>query len=121
MLEDFDFIEREDVIAFDQIQDKDAKIVTEMLDALKIQYLSRPDDLIGCLVAQLRINDKPKSILKEGVPCRIITPRKQGWIKGKIKLSLQFIPDENDDLQISIPTSFENPLDEIRNTSTEYS
>jgi hypothetical protein len=38
----------------------------------------------------------------DGVPCEILTPN-QGWKKGKVKIALQFCPDE-----------IESPLDSIR-------
>ena len=38
----------------------------------------------------------------KGVPCEILTPN-QGWKKGKVKITLQFCPDE-----------IESPLDTIR-------
>lgn len=55
-------------------------------------------------------------MIKEGIPCQMMTPRRQGWMKGKVKLS--FIPDEvskTENPQTIL--SSENPLDEIRNTS----
>ena len=36
---------------------------------------------------------KFKKWLSEGVPCEILSPN-QNWQTGKIKISLQFIPDE---------------------------
>ncbi|AFZ33748.1 KGK family protein [Stanieria cyanosphaera PCC 7437] len=38
----------------------------------------------------------------DGVPCQLLTPN-QGWKKGKVKIVLQFSPDET-----------ESPLDPIR-------
>ena len=38
----------------------------------------------------------------EGVPCEVLAPN-QSWQKGKVKISLEFIPDE-----------IESPLDELR-------
>lgn len=38
----------------------------------------------------------------DGVPCQLLTPN-QGWRKGKVKIVLQFSPDET-----------ESPLDTIR-------
>lgn len=38
----------------------------------------------------------------EGVPCEVLSPN-QSWRKGKVKISLEFIPDE-----------VESPLDSVR-------
>ena len=36
---------------------------------------------------------KKKKWIDEGVPCKILSPN-QNWQKGKIKICLQFIPDQ---------------------------
>jgi hypothetical protein len=41
----------------------------------------------------------------DGVECEMLSPNKS-WRKGKVKISLEFIPDESDE--------YESPLDEIR-------
>ena len=38
----------------------------------------------------------------EGLPCEVLSPN-QSWRKGKVKISLEFIPDE-----------VESPLDSVR-------
>jgi hypothetical protein len=43
----------------------------------------------------------------DGADCNILSPGKN-WRKGKIKVSLEFIPDESEGLESS------SPLDEIR-------
>lgn len=45
---------------------------------------------------------KKEKWIDEGVPCKILSPN-QNWQTGKIKISLQFIPDET-----------ESVLDDIR-------
>ena len=109
MSENFQLVQIDDVIAFDQLQKADiAELVAEILETLETPYLFRADDFISSLVEQLSIDDKAKSILKEGIVCRTMSPSKQGWTKGRLKLGLQFIPDANKN---------SDPLDEIRNTS----
>ena len=119
MQDEIGIVQPEDIVAFDKIEGEDADFVRQILNALKMPYLSRSDNLIWRLIGQLNLNDSAKRIVENGLVCHIITPRKQGFIKGKVQLRLQFIPDEDDVPQI--PISFDNPLDEIRNTSTEYS
>ncbi|MDV2998819.1 MAG: hypothetical protein N5P05_000425 [Chroococcopsis gigantea SAG 12.99] len=46
--------------------------------------------------------EKQKRWITEGVDCTVLTPN-QGWQKGKIRLSVEFVPD-----------SVESPLHEIR-------
>lgn len=119
MQDEIGIVQPEDIVAFDKTEGEDADFVRQILSALKMPYLSRSDNLIRRLIGQLNINENAKKTLEDGLVCHIITTRKQGFINGKVKLSLQFIPDEADDTQISV--SFDNPLDEIRNTTTEYS
>lgn len=54
---------------------------------------------------------------KEGIPCRVMTTRKKGWQLGKIrlKLEIQFVPDNISDTSIE---HFDSPLDEIRSISS---
>ncbi len=109
MSDNFEIIHPDDVIAFDQLQEADiAELVAEILEALETPYLFRLDDFVSSLVDQISVSEEARAILKEGIICRVMTPRRQGWVKGKLKLGLQFIPDEN---------KISNPLDEIRNTS----
>jgi hypothetical protein len=120
MQDEIKTLQSEDIVAFDKIEGEEADFARRILNALKMPYLSRSDNFIRRLIDQLNLNDSAKKILEDGLTCHIITPRKQGAINGKIKLSLQFIPDENDDPQSPSPVSFDNPLDEIRNTISEY-
>ncbi len=76
----------------------------------------KADSFINSLIEKVNFLDDVKPMIKEGIPCQMMTPRRQGWMKGKVKLS--FIPDEvskTENPQTIL--SSENPLDEIRNTS----
>jgi KGK domain len=63
-----------------------------------------------------------KEIINDGVNCQILSPASQSWQKGKVKLALIFIPD--DELEVeqttSSPAHAKSPLEEIRqmNVST---
>jgi hypothetical protein len=88
MTEKSEFVQSDDVLSFEEEQGKEIVIFIE--------------DIINTL----------------GIPCQMMTPRRQGWMKGKVKLSLKFIPDEVNKTENSQVTfSSESPLDEIRNIS----
>lgn len=59
-------------------------------------------ELLGAFFSKWLNNDVGKKWLFEGTECQYLAPGKL-WKKGKIKISLEFIPDEA-----------ESPLDEIR-------
>ena len=59
-------------------------------------------ELLGALFLKWFNSDVGKKWLFEGTECQYLAPGKL-WKKGKIKISLEFIPDE-----------VESPLDEIR-------
>lgn len=119
MIEKSEIVQADDVISFEKKQDKETeRLIEDVLSTLEISALFRSDSFIDAVIEKINFLDDAKPMVTEGIPCRMMTPRKQGWINGKLKLSLEFIPDKNDDAQI--PISFDNPLDEIRNTSSEY-
>ena len=91
MQDEIKTLQSEDIVAFDKIEGEDAEFVRQILNALKMPYLSRSDNFIGRLINQLNINDMAKKTLADGLICHIITPRKQGFINGKIKLSLALL------------------------------
>jgi hypothetical protein len=116
MPEKFELVQVDDVLSLEEEQDEETeRLIEDILNTLEISALFRSDNFIDSLIEKTNFLDDAKPMVAEGIPCRMMTPRKQGWIKGKVKLSLQFIPDENDDSEISVP--FDNPLDEIRKTS----
>ena len=47
----------------------------------------------------------------DGMQCQIIGQNTEGWIKGKIKVCFEFIPDE----PITPKAPAESPLDDLRN------
>ncbi|ALJ67508.1 MULTISPECIES: KGK domain-containing protein [unclassified Synechocystis] len=64
-------------------------------------------ELLGAFLTKWFNSDIGKRWLFEGTECQYLAPGKL-WKKGKIKISLEFIPDEA-----------ESPLDEIRREMTE--
>ena len=61
----------------------------------------RAEELINAIGDSVNHRKKEKWCV-EGVPCEVLAPN-QTWRKGKVKISLVFIPDE-----------IESPLDELR-------
>jgi hypothetical protein len=87
----------------------------DILNTLEISALFRPNDFLDSLVERVNFLDDVKPMLINGIPYRMMTPRRKGWTNGKIKLKLEFISEENRDIQE--PKSSGDSLDEIRNSS----
>ena len=123
MQENFEFLQSDDVVEIKELEDKSVK---DLINAMGISYLFKVGNFIESLA-------DPKNLLKEGISCRVMTTRKNGWVNGKIKLSLQFTPDEDIDTDMSTSSEkqsdivekndcesvvyLESSLDEIRNLS----
>jgi hypothetical protein len=45
-----------------------------------------------------RISSYMNNWLKEGFDCEILQARGGGWRKGKLRLRLEFVPDESDEM-----------------------
>ncbi|WP_017296311.1 KGK domain-containing protein [Geminocystis herdmanii] len=80
---------------------------TEYLDEQDIINLTNPqikwrmphttfsvDEFLIKLSQNLVFNEDSEEYLKDGVPVRILSQGKL-WRKGKVRLSMEFIPDEN--------------------------
>ncbi|GAX43432.1 KGK domain family protein [Tolypothrix sp. NIES-4075] len=60
----------------------------------------------------------------DGVKCRVLQPGKGGWKEGRVRISLEFIPDEEEieeaelvekvELEENAPLKQLSPLDEFR-------
>jgi len=114
MQEESEILELDDVVSFNERHEAN---ITDILNTLGIAYLFKTDDLIYSLGKKLNLYDESISSLKDGIPCRVMTTRQKGWVSGKVRLGLHFIPDEvdakNKDSQIL--NSSDSPLDNIRN------
>ncbi len=134
MSQNFEIVQEDAVLSFEKLQEEETeKLIVDIQSTLEISDLFRSHTFIDSLIDQINFLDDAKSIIKEGIPCQMMTPRQKGWISGKIKLSLQFIADEDINTGISTSSekepdvveendrksvvSFESPLDEIRNLS----
>lgn len=64
----------------------------------------------------ISLTDEFLKKFEEGIPCRVMTTNQRGWRLGKIrlKIALQFIPDESSTEEIV--ENSDSSLDEIRRT-----
>lgn len=72
--------------------------------------------------------EDPHKWCQQGIDCELLKPGTQGWKKGKIriKISLEFSPDEPEINEISVNQQVnvnqpESPLDDIRRTMNQNS
>lgn len=74
-------------------------------------------EFINGISKVISLSTEAMELLTEGIQCRVMTTRQQGWRFGKIrlKIELQFIPDEP--LTEQNIDHFDSPLDEIRRIS----
>lgn len=61
--------------------------------------------VINAFVKQ-KTNTPPQEWTQDGVECLILQPGSNGWVKGKVRISLEFIPEEaEEELEEEISTS----------------
>ncbi|MEB3230433.1 MAG: KGK domain-containing protein [Leptolyngbyaceae bacterium] len=74
-------------------------------------------DFLTAIPAHLGIHDEHKMAwLKDGVECKVLAP-KHDWQPGKIRIKIEFIPDEIEediDSQQNANVTTDSSLDEIR-------
>lgn len=63
-------------------------------------------ELLEVIKAYSNVDGNESALFSEGLDCEVLKPGAKGWQKGKVRISLQFCPD-----QTSESTS---PLDDIR-------
>lgn len=89
------FINSDEVISIDNEED----------NVLIGHYTYKAEEFLNRLGKLIDHNKKEKWIDK-GVPCKMLSPNQQ-WQKGKIKICLQFIPEQPesilDDLRLDNP------------------
>ncbi|MBD2326425.1 KGK domain-containing protein [Alkalinema sp. FACHB-956] len=62
-----------------------------------------------------------EQILSAGIQCKFLEPGKSKWMSGKVRLVLEFQPDEPEEPVEAVPDSESetSPLDEIRQTISD--
>lgn len=84
MIKNIEYLDEQDIINLTNTQTKWRMPHTTFL----------VDEFLIKLSEVLSFNEDSKEYLKDGVPVRILSQGKL-WRKGKLKLSLEFIPDES--------------------------
>lgn len=76
------------------------------------QPMTKYEDLIKALEGQLNFNHERRGTvwLTDGVECEVLRVG-GGWLKGRMRLSLEFIPDTEESENLVLPQS---PLDDLR-------
>ena len=115
----FEVLNSSDVICFTETPD-----ITDKLHYIRnrfgISNIFEFAEFINGLDRLINLSAEQRELLEVGIPCRVMTTRQKGWQLGKIrlKLELQFVPDNLENLQSEQESSidFVSPLDEIRNS-----
>lgn len=73
-----------------------------------------------------RLNREQEGWFGEGIDCKILKPGAKGWQKAKVRISLEFCPDEPDSEEVQTSNQLEtieseSSLDEIRRLMNEDS
>ncbi|NEQ99908.1 MAG: hypothetical protein F6K30_24950 [Cyanothece sp. SIO2G6] len=78
-------------------------------------------DFLTALPSHLGIHDENKMAwLKDGIECKLLAP-KYDWQSGKIRIKVEFIPDEMEkdiESQQNMNGAIDSSLDDIRQRST---
>ena len=91
---DFERLESEDVISVYSAQflvNNRTFMVSELISALMIIMRERGGGL----------TEEQERWFKEGVDCKILKPSAKSWERGKIKINLEFCPEELEVAEIS--------------------
>ena len=117
MDEKVEILNSDDVVSFTEEDDGYNSRVYDIQQRFKISRLFEFGEFIDGISKLISLSTEAMELLTEGIQCRVMTTRQQGWRIGKIrlKIELQFIPDEP--LTEQNTNNFDSPLDEIRKIS----
>jgi len=117
MNEKIEILNSDDVVCFTEEDDGYNSPVYDIQQRFKIARLFEFGEFIDGISKVISLSNEAMELLTEGIQCRVMTTRQQGWRFGKIrlKIELQFIPDEP--LTAQNIDHFDSPLDEIRRIS----
>ena len=117
MDEKVEILNSDDVVSFTEEDDGYNSRVYDIQQRFKISRLFEFGEFIDGISKLISLSTEAMELLTEGIQCRVMTTRQQGWRFGKIrlKIELQFIPDETFTEQNT--NNFDSPLDEIRKIS----
>ncbi|MDX2257247.1 MAG: KGK domain-containing protein [Pseudanabaenaceae cyanobacterium bins.39] len=107
----------DDVVCFTDEDDGYNTPIYNIKQRFSIGRLFEFSEFVEAISRMVGLSSESMEILTQGIPCRVMTTRQQGWRWGKIrlKIELQFIPDET--IEDNIGKISDNPLDEIRRSS----
>jgi hypothetical protein len=108
-----EILNSDDVVCFTE-DDGYGSPVYDIEQRFNIARLFEFGEFLDGISRLIGLSSESMKILIEGIPCRVMTTQQKGWRLGKIrlKLELQFIPDEP--ITVEIIENFDSPLDEIR-------
>jgi hypothetical protein len=111
-----EILNSDDVVCFTE-DDGYGSPVYDIEQRFNIARLFEFGEFLDGISRLIGLSSESMKILTEGIPCRVMTTQQKGWRLGKIrlKLELQFIPDEL--LTEEIVGNFDSPLDEIRKSA----
>jgi len=117
MAEKVEVLDLEDVVCLTEEDDGYSSLVSAIKRRFEISRLFEFGEFIDGISKVISLSTEAMELLTEGIQCRVMTTRQQGWRFGKIrlKIELQFIPDEP--LTAQNIDHFDSPLDEIRRIS----
>jgi hypothetical protein len=94
--------------------------VSEFIKAI-INLIINYDDVLSDSVSNTRRRDKKEANAwwNEGIQCQVLTHEGKGWQNGKVRLTLEFCPDEPEIEETSTSNRLEipqpeSPLDDLR-------
>ena len=116
MIEKIENLNLDDVVCVDDNDGYNSPI-DQIQSKFSIGRLFEFEEIVNAVSKIIGLSDEAMELFKEGIPCRVMTTQQKGWRLGKIrlKLELQFIPDES--ITEEIVEHFDSPLDEIRKAS----
>ncbi len=116
MINKIETLSLDDVISFTE-DEENSICISVIKSKFSISKTFEFNEFKKGILRLINLTDEFLKKFEEGIPCRVMTTRQTGWRLGKIrlKLELQFIPDELSTEEIV--EDFDSPLDEIRKTS----
>ncbi|OUC12897.1 MAG: hypothetical protein B0A82_20035 [Alkalinema sp. CACIAM 70d] len=90
----------------------DALIISRLIHRIKTRLFGNGSGVI---------QSDAESLVNEGIPCNLLVPGTSQWVSGKVRLVLEFQPDEPEAPVEAVPDSESeaSPLDEIRQTISD--
>lgn len=68
----------------------------ETLENLEVANTFKVNQLLAAIREMLGLNTQESSLFDQGVACEVLRFRANDWQKGRVRLTLEFSPDEAD-------------------------